>query len=127
MEKVATRVISDSCTLIPAITLPSCGDAIVRYIPSKSQYCRQREFNSYYNIQLQLFFANIITNSNSVAQQPMRAKAYCAHPSIRDHMALRCMSRCPDQVVSQKRDPQCLSPQTSLVLIYRPIAVGMKG
>ncbi|GFT54380.1 hypothetical protein TNCV_2727171 [Trichonephila clavipes] len=30
----------------------------------------------------------------------MRARAYCAHPSIRDHWALRCMSRCPDQVVS---------------------------
>ncbi|GFU51002.1 hypothetical protein TNCV_4461951 [Trichonephila clavipes] len=24
-----------------------------------------------------------------VAQQPMRARAYCAHPSIRDHWALR--------------------------------------
>ncbi|GFX04308.1 uncharacterized protein TNCV_3974561 [Trichonephila clavipes] len=56
--------------------------------------------------------------SNSVTQQPMRA--YCAHPSIRDHWALRYMSRCPDQVASLKRDPQCLSPQASLVLIYRP-------
>ncbi|GFX95681.1 hypothetical protein TNCV_4886071 [Trichonephila clavipes] len=27
------------------------------------------------------------------------------------------MSRCPDQVVSLKRDPQCLSPQASLVFI----------
>ncbi|GFT23391.1 transposase [Trichonephila clavipes] len=53
----------------------------------------------------------------------MRARAYCAHPSIRDHWALRCMSRCPDQVVSLKRDPQCLSPQASLVLIYRPAAL----
>ncbi|GFY34629.1 hypothetical protein TNCV_1373201 [Trichonephila clavipes] len=42
--------------------------------------------------------------------QTMRARAYCAHPSIRDHLGLRCMSRCPDQVVSLKRDPQCLSP-----------------
>ncbi|GFW86981.1 uncharacterized protein TNCV_1383971 [Trichonephila clavipes] len=30
----------------------------------------------------------------------MRVKACCAHPSIRDHWALRCMGRCPDQVDS---------------------------
>ncbi|GFX80176.1 uncharacterized protein TNCV_2108201 [Trichonephila clavipes] len=65
--------------------------------------------------------------SNLVAQQPMRARAYCAHPSMREHWALRCMSGCPDQVVSLKRDPQCLSPQVGLVLIYRPTAVRMKG
>ncbi|GFW64131.1 hypothetical protein TNCV_708361 [Trichonephila clavipes] len=41
----------------------------------------------------------------------MRTRAYWVHPSIRDHRELRCMSRCPDQVVSLKRDPQCLSPQ----------------
>ncbi|GFT85097.1 hypothetical protein TNCV_791301 [Trichonephila clavipes] len=52
----------------------------------------------------------------------MRARAYCAHPSIRDLWALRCMSRCPVQVDSLKRDSQCLSPQASLVLIYRPTA-----
>ncbi|GFX62596.1 ABC transporter G family member 25 [Trichonephila clavipes] len=41
----------------------------------------------------------------------MRARAYSAHPSIRDHWALRCMNRCPDQVISLKRDPQfCKSP-----------------
>ncbi|GFW36123.1 hypothetical protein TNCV_4929861 [Trichonephila clavipes] len=45
-----------------------------------------------------------------LAQQPMRARAYCAHPSIRGHWALRSISRCPDQVVSL-----CLSPQASLV------------
>ncbi|GFW99055.1 hypothetical protein TNCV_3008251 [Trichonephila clavipes] len=28
----------------------------------------------------------------------MRARAYCAHPSVRDHWALKCISRCPDQV-----------------------------
>ncbi|GFV45068.1 hypothetical protein TNCV_908151 [Trichonephila clavipes] len=50
----------------------------------------------------------------------MRARAYCAHPSI-PHWALRCMSRCPDQMVSLKRGP---SPQTSLVLIYRSTASG---
>ncbi|GFX63790.1 hypothetical protein TNCV_5032611 [Trichonephila clavipes] len=33
------------------------------------------------------------------------------------------MSRCPDQVVSLKRDPQRLSPHASLVLICRPIAL----
>ncbi|GFX38241.1 gamma-aminobutyric acid type B receptor subunit 1 [Trichonephila clavipes] len=53
----------------------------------------------------------------------MRARAYCAHPSIRDHWVMRCRSRCPDQMVCLKRDPQCLSPQASLVLIYRPTAV----
>ncbi|GFY30034.1 hypothetical protein TNCV_4073471 [Trichonephila clavipes] len=57
----------------------------------------------------------------------MMARAYYAHPSIRDHWMLRRMSRCPDQVVSLKRDPQCLGPQASLVLIYRYAAVGMKG
>ncbi|GFV56513.1 hypothetical protein TNCV_2276511 [Trichonephila clavipes] len=46
-----------------------------------------------------------------MAQQPMRARAYCAHPSIRDHWTLRCMSRYLDQVVSLKRDSQSLSPQ----------------
>ncbi|GFV48142.1 uncharacterized protein TNCV_3554211 [Trichonephila clavipes] len=66
-------------------------------------------------------------NLNSVTQQPMSARGYCAHPSIRDRWALRCMSRCPDQVFSMKRDPQCLSPQASLVLVYRTTAVGMKG
>ncbi|GFX89002.1 hypothetical protein TNCV_2853021 [Trichonephila clavipes] len=29
--------------------------------------------------------------------------------------------------LSEARDPQCLSPQTSLVLIYRHTAFGMKG
>ncbi|GFS57202.1 uncharacterized protein TNCV_491191 [Trichonephila clavipes] len=68
-----------------------------------------------------------VLNSNSVAQQPMRAGAYYAHPSICDHWTLRYMSRCLDQVVSLTRDPQCLSPQVSMVLIYRPTVVGMKG
>ncbi|GFT15864.1 hypothetical protein TNCV_3314511 [Trichonephila clavipes] len=36
---------------------------------------------------------------NSVAQQPMR---YSAHLSGRDHQALSCMSRCPNQVVCLK-------------------------
>ncbi|GFV91433.1 uncharacterized protein TNCV_899501 [Trichonephila clavipes] len=65
-------------------------------------------------------------NPHSVVQQPVGARAYCAHHSIRDHLALRCMSRCPDQVVSLKRDPQCLSPRESVILIYRPTTVEMK-
>ncbi|GFT03368.1 hypothetical protein TNCV_2985351 [Trichonephila clavipes] len=30
-------------------------------------------------------------NSNSIAQQPMRPRAYRAYPSMRDHWALRCI------------------------------------
>ncbi|GFU67671.1 hypothetical protein TNCV_1644201 [Trichonephila clavipes] len=41
--------------------------------------------------------------AEEVGYQPLRARAYCAHPSLRDHWALRCMSRCPDQVVSLKQ------------------------
>ncbi|GFU67041.1 hypothetical protein TNCV_4968901 [Trichonephila clavipes] len=37
------------------------------------------------------------------------------------------MSRRPDHVVSLKRDPQCSSPQASLVLIYRPPVEGTEG
>ncbi|GFW23795.1 transposable element Tcb1 transposase [Trichonephila clavipes] len=37
------------------------------------------------------------------------------------------MNRCPDLVVCLKRDLQCLRPQASLVLIYRPNLAGMKG
>ncbi|GFV94313.1 hypothetical protein TNCV_2267671 [Trichonephila clavipes] len=44
-------------------------------------------------------------NSNSVAQQPMRVRAYCAHPSMCHRWALRCMNRYPGQVDSLKRDP----------------------
>ncbi|GFV90867.1 hypothetical protein TNCV_2324361 [Trichonephila clavipes] len=62
-----------------------------------------------------------------MAQQFMRARAFCAHPSIRDHWALRCISRCPDQEISLKRDPLCLSPQANLIILYRPTAVGMKA
>ncbi|GFT93369.1 uncharacterized protein TNCV_337351 [Trichonephila clavipes] len=56
----------------------------------------------------------------------MRAKVHFAHPSIRDHWVLKCLSRCLDQMVSLKRDPQCLSPQASLLLISRPTAVERK-
>ncbi|GFV10019.1 hypothetical protein TNCV_4129541 [Trichonephila clavipes] len=41
----------------------------------------------------------------------MRARAYCAHPNIRGHWALRCVSRCPYQVVSLKRDPSVYAPK----------------
>ncbi|GFW15608.1 transposable element Tcb1 transposase [Trichonephila clavipes] len=43
-----------------------------------------------------------------VVQQPMRAKVYFAHLSIRDHWALRCMSRCSDLVITLMRNLQCL-------------------
>ncbi|GFU33823.1 hypothetical protein TNCV_2169881 [Trichonephila clavipes] len=46
-----------------------------------------------------------------LAQQPTRARAYCAHPNIRGHWALRCVSRCPYQVVSLKRDPSVYAPK----------------
>ncbi|GFU97059.1 c2H2-type domain-containing protein [Trichonephila clavipes] len=57
----------------------------------------------------------------------MRARNYYAQPNIRDHLALRCMNRCPVLMVCLKRDLQCLRPQASLVLIYRPNVAGMKG
>ncbi|GFT53857.1 hypothetical protein TNCV_4124341 [Trichonephila clavipes] len=37
------------------------------------------------------------------------------------------MNRCPDLEVCLKRNLQCLRPEASLVLIYRPNAAGMKG
>ncbi|GFW58925.1 hypothetical protein TNCV_4620261 [Trichonephila clavipes] len=57
----------------------------------------------------------------------MRARNYCAHHNTRDHWTLRCMNRCPDLVVCLKRDLQCLRPEASLVLIYRPNVAGMKA
>ncbi|GFU35849.1 hypothetical protein TNCV_3700021 [Trichonephila clavipes] len=72
-------------------------------------------------------YPKVRQSSNSVAQQSIKARNYYAHPNIRDHWALRCMNRCPDLVVCLKRDLQCLRPQASLVLIYRPNAAGMKG
>ncbi|GFY15127.1 hypothetical protein TNCV_1569421 [Trichonephila clavipes] len=48
----------------------------------------------------------------------MRARAYYVYPSMRDHWALRSMSRNPDQVVSLKQDHQCLSPQESFFGTY---------
>ncbi|GFX31393.1 hypothetical protein TNCV_2062091 [Trichonephila clavipes] len=36
----------------------------------------------------------------------MRARAYCAHLSIRGHWELRCMRKCPDQMVSLKLRPR---------------------
>ncbi|GFU65456.1 hypothetical protein TNCV_633791 [Trichonephila clavipes] len=52
---------------------------------------------------------------NSVAEQPKRAKAYCAQLSIRDHWALK--SRSGDQ---SKLKPPVFSLQAILVLIFRP-------
>ncbi|GFU50315.1 HTH_Tnp_Tc3_2 domain-containing protein [Trichonephila clavipes] len=54
------------------------------------------------------------SDSNSVVQQPMRARAYCAHPSIRDHWALRCMNICTDQVVSLQRDPPVIKSPSKI-------------
>ncbi|GFU08808.1 hypothetical protein TNCV_991521 [Trichonephila clavipes] len=57
----------------------------------------------------------------------MRARNYCAHHNTRDHWTLRCINRCPDLVVCLKRDLQCLRPEASLVLTYRPTTAMMKG
>ncbi|GFT32154.1 hypothetical protein TNCV_428021 [Trichonephila clavipes] len=57
----------------------------------------------------------------------MRARNYYAHHNTRDHWTLRCKNRCPDLVVCLKRDLQCLRPEASLVLIYRPNVAGMEG
>ncbi|GFU52090.1 hypothetical protein TNCV_3225121 [Trichonephila clavipes] len=57
----------------------------------------------------------------------MRARNYYSHPNLRDHWALRSMNRCPNMLVSLKRDLQCLRPQASLILIYLPNVTGMKG
>ncbi|GFX43742.1 hypothetical protein TNCV_4110221 [Trichonephila clavipes] len=52
----------------------------------------------------------------------MRARAYNVHPSIYDPLVLRCMSRCPDQVVSMKRFLLGVwtvnSPQSHIVRVY---------
>ncbi|GFV50194.1 hypothetical protein TNCV_621071 [Trichonephila clavipes] len=52
----------------------------------------------------------------------MKARTYCALPSTPDHWALRCMNKCSDRAVSPKQDAQCLSPQASLILVYRATA-----
>ncbi|GFX08160.1 hypothetical protein TNCV_4783741 [Trichonephila clavipes] len=56
----------------------------------------------------------------------MRSRNCYVHPNIRDHWALKYMNRCPDLVVCLKRDLQSLRFHASLLLIYRPNAVGMK-
>ncbi|GFV30963.1 hypothetical protein TNCV_4013971 [Trichonephila clavipes] len=51
----------------------------------------------------------------------MRARAYCALPSIQDHWELRCITRCLDLGgLSEARLPVFKFPQASLVLIYQP-------
>ncbi|GFW04480.1 hypothetical protein TNCV_878491 [Trichonephila clavipes] len=50
----------------------------------------------------------------------MRAKAYCAHLSIHGHWALRCMSRCPDKVISLNE-----TPMFSAQLRCRPLHLTM--
>ncbi|GFW34162.1 hypothetical protein TNCV_288441 [Trichonephila clavipes] len=56
----------------------------------------------------------------------MRANAYCAHLSIRDHWALRSISRCPDQVVYLKCNPQYLVHKQAWYSFYR-LTEGMKS
>ncbi|GFX14786.1 hypothetical protein TNCV_1485291 [Trichonephila clavipes] len=38
----------------------------------------------------------------------MRARAYCAHPSILDHWALRCISRCQQSGGQSEARPKVL-------------------
>ncbi|GFT04439.1 hypothetical protein TNCV_1929591 [Trichonephila clavipes] len=58
----------------------------------------------------------------------MRARAFCAHPSTCDHWALRCMSQMSRSGGQSEAKPPVLKyPKLSLVLIYRPTAVDMKG
>ncbi|GFV72367.1 hypothetical protein TNCV_638291 [Trichonephila clavipes] len=63
----------------------------------------------------------------TVAQESINARNYYAHTNISDHWALWYMNRCPDLVFCLKRDIQCLRPQASLVLNYRPNVARMKG
>ncbi|GFW36600.1 hypothetical protein TNCV_1956001 [Trichonephila clavipes] len=51
-----------------------------------------------------------VQKQQQMAPQPMMARAYCGRPSIRDHWALRCIIRCPDQLVRLKRDPWYFNP-----------------
>ncbi|GFX02535.1 hypothetical protein TNCV_727891 [Trichonephila clavipes] len=68
-----------------------------------------------------------LLNSNSVTQQLMRARIYCAHPSIRDHSDICSRKQMSQSGGHSEAGPQCLSPQESLVLIYRHNVVGMKA
>ncbi|GFW36645.1 hypothetical protein TNCV_1956451 [Trichonephila clavipes] len=70
----------------------------------------------------------IIQKYNLLTKSAIKLKLsrVTAHPSIRDHWALKSMSRCPNQVVSLKRDPKRLSHQARLVLLYRPTVLEMK-
>ncbi|GFX67206.1 hypothetical protein TNCV_2185531 [Trichonephila clavipes] len=96
--------------------------------PQFTYYIQAKEFNR--NTGMNFGFENLkiigqsveTINSNSVVQQRIRVMAKSAQRIIRITWALRCMSRCPDQEVSLKREPQCSSPRASLILIYRAIA-----
>ncbi|GFW13953.1 hypothetical protein TNCV_4700881 [Trichonephila clavipes] len=57
----------------------------------------------------------------------MRARSYCAHHNTGplDAEVHEQMSRFGG--LSEERDLQCLRPEASLVLIYRPNVAGMKG
>ncbi|GFV01853.1 hypothetical protein TNCV_3397151 [Trichonephila clavipes] len=53
-------------------------------------------------------------DSNSEAQQSMRARNYCAHHNTRDHWTLRCMNRCPDLVVCLEERPSVFKTRSKL-------------
>ncbi|GFW35750.1 hypothetical protein TNCV_4435971 [Trichonephila clavipes] len=57
----------------------------------------------------------------------MRARNYCAHHNTRDHWDAEVHEQMSRFGVCLKRDLQCLRPEASLVLIYRPNVAGMKG
>ncbi|GFT24660.1 hypothetical protein TNCV_2856071 [Trichonephila clavipes] len=58
----------------------------------------------------------------------MRARAYYAHPIIRDHWVLRYISRWPDHVVSLKRKiSSVLVPKQTWNSFIYPLKGGMKG
>ncbi|GFY10480.1 hypothetical protein TNCV_2565081 [Trichonephila clavipes] len=115
-----------------------CALAELVGLTKRCSHCYENKLllvvNSTYDLEFQAFHFPILRqrllgrwNNVPVAQQSMRARNYYAPPNIRDHWALSCMNRCPDQVVSLKRDLQCLRPQARFVFIYRPNVAGMKG
>ncbi|GFV65252.1 hypothetical protein TNCV_4572521 [Trichonephila clavipes] len=67
-----------------------------------------------------------LTPGNMLSDSPCQILSNL-NANFRDHWALSCMNRCPDLVVCLKRDLQCLRPEASLVLIFRPNVAGMKG
>ncbi|GFT43756.1 hypothetical protein TNCV_4464281 [Trichonephila clavipes] len=117
-RKHALRYATDKSASFSSVANPfSNGDTYCSQIPQRGigSYALAFEYPLFYTpseLSNALEFQLINHNAAKMVQQPVRAKTYCAHPSIRDHWALRYMSRCPDNQ-SQGRT-QCLSPQASL-------------